>query len=204
MVQNKGPKAPKDPKKKRPGFYIMRNKEIMGSPQPDGRGIQYLYQNDGRLISSAKIVGNITDKEILKRLKTTEGFRKLVHSIGVCVEMEGNSEDVDFVFQMYGRTDPYHSGTLIRRKVPANGMEAEIILEEQQWSEDDHEPGQIRFEFSEAGHAAVISVKLYLQDGYEVPEESEEYRVDFSAPAYGQMLVQSLILKALSMWQSCG
>ena len=192
-IWNDRPAAPKDPKKKRPGFYIMRGKEIAGSPQPDGRGIQFLYQDDGRLVSSAKIVGNITDEEILELLKTAKGFRKLVYSIGVSVEAEGNSDTVDFVFQMYGRTDPYHSGTLIRKKISANGMEAEILLEDQQWSKDDNVPGQIRFEFEEAGQAAIISVKLYLQDGYEAPEESEELEVDFNLPVYERMLKHSLM-----------
>lgn len=130
-IWNDRPIAPKDPREKRPGFYIMRGKEIAGSPQPDGRGIQFLYQDDGRMVSSARIVGNITDEEILELLKTVEGFRKLVYSIGVSVEAEGNSDTIDFVFQMYGRTDPNHSGTLIREKIPVGGMEVEILLEDQ-------------------------------------------------------------------------
>lgn len=35
------PKAPKDPEKKRKSFFIMRGKEIAGSVQPDGRGVQF-------------------------------------------------------------------------------------------------------------------------------------------------------------------
>ena len=35
MMEQGGPKAPKDPTKKRKGFYIMRNKSVAGSPQPD-------------------------------------------------------------------------------------------------------------------------------------------------------------------------
>ena len=68
----RGPAAPKDPEKKRPGFYIMREKEVFGMPQEDGSGVQFLYESDGRLISSAKIVGNIQDEEILNLLQTTE------------------------------------------------------------------------------------------------------------------------------------
>ena len=34
-----GPKAPKDPEKKLPGFYIVREKEIFGTEQPDKRGV---------------------------------------------------------------------------------------------------------------------------------------------------------------------
>ena len=191
--QFNGPKAPKDARKKRPGFYIMRGKDVMGSPQPDGRGIQFLYQNDGRMISSSRIVGNITDEEILELLKTVDGFRKLVYSIGVCVETDSEPDAVDFVFQMYGKTDPYQSGTSIRQSIPTDGMEVEIVLEEQQWSADDNEPGQIRFEFPHAGQNAVVAVKLYLQDGFEAPEETEEAAVDFDAPLYNKMLEQSLM-----------
>ena len=191
--QFNGPKAPKDARKKRPGFYIMRGKDVMGSPQPDGRGIQFLYQNDGRMISSSRIVGNITDDEILELMKTVEGFRKLVYSIGVCVETDGEPDTVDFVFQMYGKRDPYQSGTSIRQSIPTDGMEVEIVLEDQQWSEDDDVPGQIRFEFPHAGQNAVVAVKLYLQDGFEAPEEAEETAVDFDSPLYNRMLEQSLM-----------
>ena len=121
-TQQGGPKAPKDPTKKRKGFYIMRNKSVAGSPQKDGRGIQFLYMNDGRMISSARLVGNITDEGMLDMLKTTETFRKLVHSIGVTVEMEDREEVVDFVLQMYGKQDVYGSGSNLRLSVKANGI----------------------------------------------------------------------------------
>lgn len=191
--QFNGPKAPKDAQKKRPGFYIMRGKQVMGSPQPDGRGIQFLYQDDGRMISSAKIVGNVTDETMLELLKNVSDFRKLVHSVGVCVETDGGSAQIDFVFQMYGKSDPYHSGTVITKRVRTDGMEEIIALNEQTWSDDDNVPGQIRFEFPQAGQSAVVSVKLYLNDGYEAPEEAEECAVDFDSPLYGRMIDKSLM-----------
>ncbi|MCH5264229.1 MAG: SGNH/GDSL hydrolase family protein, partial [Lachnospiraceae bacterium] len=102
-------------------------------------------------------------------------------------------DTVDFVFQMYGKTDPYRSGTSIRQSIPTDGMEVEIVLEDQQWSEDDDVPGQIRFEFPHAGQNAVVAVKLYMQDGFEAPEETEEVAVDFDSPLYDKMLAQSLM-----------
>ena len=57
-----GPAAPKDPEKKRPYFYIMKDKEIFGAKQEDGSAIHFIYESDGRLINSAQIVGNITDE----------------------------------------------------------------------------------------------------------------------------------------------
>lgn len=188
-----GPKAPKDPEKKRPGFYIMRNKEVAGSIQPDGKGIQFIYLNDGRMISSAKIVGNIQDETILELLKTTKGFRQLVYSIGVTVEADNPEENVDFVFQMYGKKDVYGSGSLLCMSVKADGMEQILKLSDCNWSEDDDIPGQIRFVFDEADKQAVVAVKLYLNDGYTAPEPEEESAVDFSSPYYQNMLEKSLV-----------
>ncbi len=188
-----GPKAPKDPTKKRKGFYIMRGKSVTGSEQPDGRGTQFLYMNDGRMLSSARIVGNITDEEILKLMETTEGFRKLVHSIGVTVESDNREEVIDYVFQMYGHTDLYGSGTVLRMPVTANGMEHMLVLDECEWSEDDHLPGQMRFEFEKPNQFATVAVKFYLHDGYEVPDAEEEEPVDFTSTDYQEMLKKSLV-----------
>ena len=110
-MKTEGPAAPKDPEKKRPFFYIMREKEIFGSAQPDGRGIQFIYEDSGRLINSAQIVGNITEPEILDLLKETQGFRRLVHSIGISVETENPKEKIEFVFQMYGKENPIGGGS---------------------------------------------------------------------------------------------
>lgn len=188
-----GPKAPKDPTKKRKSFFIMRNKSVAGLPQPDGRGIQFIYQNDGRMISSAKIVGGISDESMLELLKTTEGFRKLVHSIGITAEADDREKDVEFVFQMYGKKDVYGSGTLLRKAMKANGMENIIVLDECEWSDDDDIPGQIRFVFGTPGELAEVSVRFFLQDGFDAPEPEEEGKVDFSSPYYQEMLEKSVV-----------
>ena len=78
-----GPVAPRDPEKARAYFYIMREKEICGLKQGDGKAVQFIYESDGRLQNSAQISGNITDKKILELLGTVKGFRTLVHSIGM-------------------------------------------------------------------------------------------------------------------------
>lgn len=193
-----GPKAPKDPEKKRPSFYIMRNKQISGSPQPDGTGVQFIYLNDGRLISSARIVGNITDDTMLNMLSTTEGFRRLVHSIGVSVEMDGVDKTVEFVFQMYGKSDLYGSGTTLRMEVPTDGMEYALNLPESDWSDDDDIPGQIRFVFNEPQKdkdttQTVATVKLYLNNGFTVPEPEKEEQIDFACSAYQEIQRKSLV-----------
>lgn len=193
-----GPKAPKDPEKKRPGFYIMRNKQISGSAQSNGTGVQFIYLNDGRMISSARIVGNITDDTMLEMLSTTEGFRRLVHSIGVSVEMDGTDKKVEFVFQMYGKSDLYKSGTTLCMEVPADGMEYLLDLSACDWSDDDNIPGQIRFVFDEPQRdsnaaQALTTVKFYLNDGFLAPEPEEEETVDFACAEYQQILRKSVV-----------
>lgn len=185
--------APKDPEKKRPYFYIMRDKEIFGARQEDGRGIQYLYQDSGRLINSAQIVGNIEDKEMLEKLETVEGFREVVHSIGVSVETEDPKEQVEFIFQMYGKNDLYGGGTNLTAAFPGDGAEKRIYLSDADWQEDDHVPGQIKILMETPEKLAKASVRLYLNDGYTAPEVSEEQQVDVNGIPYQKMIKRSLI-----------
>ena len=188
-----GPAAPKDPEKKRPYFYIMRDKEIFGSRQEDGRGIQYLYQDSGRLINSAQIVGNIEDPGVLKLMENVEGFRKLVHSIGVSVETEDPKEQVEFIFQMYGKTDLYGGGTNLTATFSGDGAEKRIYLSDADWQADDHVPGQIKILMETPEKLAKASVRLYLNDGYTAPEVSEEQQVDVNGIPYQKMIKRSLI-----------
>lgn len=188
-----GPKAPKDAEKKRNSFYVLRNKAVAGSPQPGGTGTQFVYLDGGRLVSFAKIVGNIIDEEMLNLLTTTEGFRKMVYSIGVTVEMDTPGVEVNFALQMYGKTDPYVSGTTIRLTVPSDGMERVVKLEDVAWTGDDVVPGQARFEFPQAGMQAKVAVRFYLNDGFDAPEPEEEEEVNFDCPEYREMLAKSLV-----------
>lgn len=189
----RGPTAPKDPESRRPFFYIMREKEIFGAPQPDGRGIQFIYEDSGRLLSSARIAGNVTDEEVISLMKSTEGFRRLVHSIGVSVEADDPTKEVVFAFQMYGNKDPLGGGTTIEKTLRTDGAEVRIVLSEQVWSADDKEPGQIRFEFPQAETQAAASVRFYLNDGFEAPEAAEEEKIDYSSDTYREMTARSLM-----------
>lgn len=188
-----GPAAPKDPEKKRPYFYILKDKEIFGAKQPDGSAIHFIYESDGRLINSAQIVGNITDEEELRLLESVEGFGRLVHSIGVSVETDNPKEEIEFVFQMYGRKNFYGGGTNLRCKLTGDGMEHRIYLSDYTWTEDDYIPGQIKFIMSTPEKLGKASVRLYLNDGYMAPEEVEEAEVDTKSENYCAMIAKSLM-----------
>ncbi len=194
IEERKGPVAPKDPTKKRPYFYIMQDKQIFAAPQPDGRGIQFIFEDMGRLPDSAKLQGNVTDEEILNLLPTAEGFRKLVHSIGVCVTEESGKEEVNFVLQMYGQNqgDP---ATIVSKRFLADGSEQIIDLAEIDWCDTDKVVGQIRFEFDKARVQAIADVCLYLNDGFEAPEQITDSAVDFASDAYKEMIERSVMQK---------
>lgn len=188
-----GPAAPKDPEKKRPYFYILKDKEIFGAKQPDGSAIHFIYESDGRLINSAQIVGNITDEEELRLLESVEGFGRLVHSIGISVETDNPKEEIEFVFQMYGRKNLYGGGTNLHCKLTGDGMEHRIYLSDYTWTEDDYIPGQIKFIMSTPEKLGKASVRLYLNDGYMAPEEVEEAEVDTKSENYCAMIAKSLM-----------
>lgn len=187
-----GPKAPKDPTKRRPSFCIMRDKLVCGLPQPDGTGTCFIYEDGGRLPDSARIIGSITDEKIIGMLTKTDTFRELVHSIGITAESAENDR-LGFDFQMYGHTDPYSSGTTLSMDVPSDGMEHVMVLSDYTWSDDDNVPGQIRFRFNKGGDLGTVTVRLYLNDGFSAPAEEEINPVDFESEEYNRIISKSLL-----------
>lgn len=190
---SKGPVAPKDPVLKNPYFYIMQDKDVFAAQTPENKGVSFIYQNDNRLINSAKIAGNVTDESMLELLRTTEGFRKLVKAIGVSIMEPQAREKVRFVYQMYGKRDTYGSGTNLILDMIADGTEQVIELDQVDWSDDDKEPGQIRLEYENSGILASMSVRFYLNDGYEAPEVILDEAIDEDSKDYADMIARSLM-----------
>ena len=187
-----GPKAPKDPTKKRPYFFIMQGKEIFGAPQPDGGGVQFLYMDCGRLIDAARLSGNIEDEYMLDLLKTSQGFKTVVHSIGVSISGRDSKEPVRFVLEMY----PNHPGekaTQIKKDLFMDGMETVINLEDIDFEPSDKEVGQIRFEFKSAKIQGDADVRFYLNQGFIAPVQPMEQMVDFNSSGYRNMISKSLM-----------
>ena len=190
---NGGPVAPQDPVEKRSGFYIMYESIIEATVRPDGKFSQEIYL-EGRLADNARFTGGVTDEEILELLKSCSGFRRLVHSIGICVKAhEGEESNVFFTLENWGRTSKYETGTRLRIPCTADGWETLLTLDDYDWSPDDDVPGKIAFEFERAGALATASVMFYLHEGYQVPEFSAEPPVDFGSQGYKAMIARSLL-----------
>ena len=189
---NRGPVAPKDPTKKRPFFYIMKDKEIFGAPQPDGSLAHFLYLDMGRLTDAARLTGNVTDDKMIENLTTRVGIQKMVHSIGVSVSYKETDQKVKFVAEMYP-VNPGDETTNIEAEILMDGMETVIDLDSVDWKDGDRELGQIRFLFDTPGITATTDVRFYLNDGFEAPEQPEDIAVDFASEGYRQMISRSLM-----------
>ncbi len=188
-----GPKAPKDPTAKGSSFYICRQKDVAGNPTPDGRGIQFIYLDNMRLTTFAKMMGNVTDEAMLANLETAEGFLSMVAGIGVTIEADDPDQTIDFAFQMYGKTDPNNSGNTIKIPCRPDGMEQIIWLDDYEWNDDNKVVGQMRFEFDEVGKVATVDVKLYLREGFTAPEQEERSKIDMESADYQAILNRSLM-----------
>lgn len=188
-----GPKAPEDPQKKRSGFYIMIDKIIEATARLEGKPSQEVYLDEGRLSFDAQFVGGVEDENIHELLKNCEGVHKLVHSIGVAVKAADDVGAIDFVFHNYGKVDRYGGGTQIKMPCTKDGTEVILKLEDYEWSKDDEVVGKMAFEFEKPRLTAVATVKIYLNDGYEVPEIAIDPPVEFGSEQYNSMISKSLL-----------
>ena len=94
---------------------------------------------------------------------------------------------------MYGKKDIYGGGTLITGRIPADGVEHWISLSGISWSEDDKERGRFSFYFAVPEQTAVVSVKLYVGEEWEIPDQGEEEAVDLTGKAAETMIAHSLL-----------
>lgn len=76
-----------DPVAKRSELYILHESMIEATLRPDGTFSQEIYLDGNRLVDKARIAGNVSDEDILELLKSSSGFRKLVHSVGISVQI---------------------------------------------------------------------------------------------------------------------
>lgn len=187
-----GPVAPKNPEEKLKGFYILLDTVIEGAERKNEKPSEEIYLDCGRLESSAKIIGGIEDDEILHLLKTTSGFRKLVKKIGISVT-DTTEEQIGFALHNYGKIHRYEGGTILEMTCPCDGGEYLLDLGEQVWSDEDDVVGKIVFSFHKPGAMAKASVKLYVDEAFEVPEVMVDPPVNTASLPYQQMIARSLV-----------
>ncbi len=187
-----GPMAPRDPEDRRCGFYVFLDKEVGGVPQDDGSNRHPIYLDGDRLITFARIVGGMTDESMLEMLTTVEGFRRLVHSIGIAVSSLRREMEVRFTFRCYGSDGPF-GGSTHTFALRADGAEQVIRMADLDWLATDCRPGVFLFELPGVEDVAAVTMKFYLNDGYTIEESDPDPAVAFGSPAYREMIARSFL-----------
>ncbi|OWA37313.1 acyl-CoA thioesterase [Saccharibacillus sp. O16] len=186
------PHAPRDPVERRSFCYVLFDVQAEATVRPTGQPSQEIYLDNGRLAENVRWTSGVEDEAILQLLGTCEGFRQLVHSMGVTVESADPSvRSVTFLLQHWGKQSRYETGTTLRVNCPADGAETIIELGSVAWSQDDDIPGKMAFESEQPGDLAKVTVALYLNDGYSVPEPQMDSPVSFESETYLAMIVRS-------------
>ena len=188
-IAAKGPKAPKDPTKKRPVIYIMLDDEIEGRPNNGGfSDINFL---DGRVEAKVTNLLPELDRNIAKELQTCAGFRKIVHSIGVAIKAD-KEEDRSKVIRVsqQNKAEEGLQGTPFTTETVCDGRETIMLVEDFPAAERETVLSAIFFEFP-SYFTGKVTVAYYLNDGYEVPELVVDPPVQFDSEAYKAMIARS-------------
>ncbi len=190
----KGPVAPKDPTKKRPGIYFMLEDTVYTAHEMNGRYAEMIFL-ENRVAGNLKLICPELPDELAGKLQSSQEFFRIVHSIGVTAEAEEDENReavITCALQHYGKTDRYHSGSTMEMETLCDGAERIYPLTEFENTEENDILGTF-FVFSEKPNVKVkLTVKLYLQDGYEVPEPVLDPPVAFDSPEYRTMIERSL------------
>lgn len=191
----RGPAAPKDPVEKRPGMYIIIDKMIDGRADKDGNVIGHIFM-EGRLREQVENMNKGIDEEILNDLESAEGVRRLVHSIGVTIRAEeeaSREKTALFDTEFYGKTDKYGTGSHLEMEVPCTGEEMVMQLSDYPENADESVLGAFHLQLPKENETYIITIKFYLNDGYEVPEITVDPPVEFGTEKYNEMIQRSLI-----------
>ena len=187
-----GPKAPKDPTKKRAAVYFMLDDAVEGRPDGNG-GFAEVHFLEGRVAAKVTSLLPEIDTGLAKKLQMCEGFRELVHSIGVTMisdKEEHRGESIGFALQC--RTGTGYNGTRYQTEVDCNGKEALLVLEGYEAVEGETSLASINLTFP-SYFTGRMTIRFYLNDGFSVPELIPDPPVVFTSEEYRNMIAKSLV-----------
>lgn len=186
----RGPKAPKDPTKKRPVIYIMLDDAVEGRPNDSG-GFGDVNFLEGRVAAKVTNLLPELDKELAAKLQTCVGFRELVHSIGVSIKADKEEDrNKSICFAQQCRTATGYHGTRFSAETVCDGRETLILVEDYPAVEGETVLAAFNFEFP-SYFTAKVTIAYYLNDGFEVPELIPDPPVVFGSEAYQTMIARS-------------
>lgn len=186
----KGPKAPKDPTKKRPVIYIMLDDAVEGKPDGQG-GFSDINFLEGRVAAKVTNLLPELDKTLAEQLQTCDGFRKIVHSIGVSVKADKEeNRTMCMEFAQQCRTSLGYNGTRYVTQTVCDGRETLMTVEDFPAVPEETVLAAFNFTFP-AYFTGNVTIAYYLNDGYEVPELIPDPPVEFASEAYQKMIERS-------------
>ncbi len=186
----RGPKAPKDPTKKRAVIYIMLDDAVEGRPNGQG-GFSEVNFLEGRVEAKVTNLLPELDRALAEELQTCAGFRKIVHSIGISIKAdkeEDRNNGMKFVQQC--RTASGYNGTRYQAETVCDGRETLLLVEDFPAVAEETVLAAFNFEFP-SYTTGKVTVAYYLNDGYEVPELIVDPPVQFDTEAYKEMIKRS-------------
>lgn len=186
----RGPKAPKDPTKKRSVIYIMLDDAVEGRPNDFG-GYADVNFLEGRVAAKVTNLLPELDKELAKKLQTCEGFREMVHSIGISMKAdkeEDRNKTIRFAQQC--RTASGYNGTRYATETVCDGRETLITVQDYPAVPEETVLAAFNFDFP-SYFTGKVTIAYYLNDGYEVPELIPDPPVQFGSEAYKAMISRS-------------
>ena len=186
----RGPKAPKDPTKKRSVIYIMLDDAVEGRPNDQG-GFSDVNFLEGRV--AAKVTNLLPElsKDLAAKLQTCAGFRELVHSIGISMKAdkeEDRNKTVRFAQQC--RTATGYNGTRYQTETVCDGRETLMVVEDFPAVPEETTLAAFNFDFP-SYFTGKVTIAYYLNDGIEVPELIPDPPVQFDSDAYRTMISRS-------------
>ena len=186
----KGPKAPKDPTKKRPVIYIMLNDAVEGRPNEQG-GFSEINFLEGRVAAKVTNLLPELDRTLAEKLQTCAGFREIVHSIGISMKAdkeEDRNKTIRFAQQC--RTATGYNGTRYAAETVCDGRETMMLVEDYPAVPEETVLAAFNFDFP-SYFTGKVTIAYYLNDGFEVPELIPDPPVQFDSESYRTMIHRS-------------
>ena len=186
----RGPKAPKDPTKKRSVIYIMLDDAVEGRPNDAGKfgDVNFL---EGRVAAKVTNLLPELDRGLAAKLQTCEGFRELVHSIGISIKADKEEDREKTIrFAQQCRTAAGYFGTRYETETVCDGRETLITVADYTPVPEETVLAAFNFEFP-SYFTALVTIAYYLNDGFEVPELIPDPPVEFGSKEYQTMIARS-------------
>ena len=186
----RGPKAPKDPTKKRSVIYIMLDDAVEGRPNDHG-GFSDINFLEGRVAAKVTNLLPELDTDLAAKLQTCAGFREVVHSIGISMKAdkeEDRNKTIRFAQQC--RTASGYNGTRYQTETVCDGRETLIVVENFPAVPEETVLAAFNFDFP-SYFTGKVTIAYYLNDGFEVPELIPDPPVQFGSDAYKTMISRS-------------